>query len=66
VFSEGNGHLRFRAQDNCAFLLGSAAKHAHALVLGNYSVHTSEAALTAGKRRIAEIGEELQRNGRLA
>ena len=66
VFSEGNGHLRFRAHDNCAFLLGTAAKHAHALVLGNYSVHTTEAALTAGQQRIVEIGEELKRKGQLA
>jgi redox-sensitive bicupin YhaK (pirin superfamily) len=65
VFEEGSGRLQFRAAGDFAFLLGSAAKHAHELVLGNYSVHTSQAALEAGSRRIAAIGEQLRRDGRL-
>ena len=63
VFEEGNGHLAFRARGDCAFLLGSAARHAHDLVLGPYSVHSSRTALAAGTNRIREIGEQLQRDG---
>jgi redox-sensitive bicupin YhaK (pirin superfamily) len=65
VFEEGNRSLNFRAVGDCAFLLGSATKHAYELVLGSHSVHTDAAALAAGTRRIAEIGEQLQRDGRL-
>lgn len=65
VFSEGTGTLHFRAHGDCAFLLGSAAKHAHELALGSHSVHTDATALAAGTRRIAEIGEQLRRDGRL-
>lgn len=37
------------------FVLGSAVPHAHDLVLGYYSVHTSAEALRIGEARIAEI-----------
>jgi redox-sensitive bicupin YhaK (pirin superfamily) len=59
IFEEGGGGLAFRAVSRCAFLLGSAAKHPHDLVLGTHSVHTSEQALHIGLRRIAEIGQDL-------
>ena len=65
VFAEGLGKLHFQAQAGCAFLLGSAAKHPHDLVLGSHSVHTSERALNTGVRRIAEIGERLRFSGKL-
>ena len=65
VFSEDSGSLHFRAHGDCAFMLGSAAKPTQALVLGSHSVHTDAAALAAGARRIAEIGEQLRRDGRL-
>jgi redox-sensitive bicupin YhaK (pirin superfamily) len=65
VFDEGAEPVQFRAIGDCAFLLGSAAKHAHELVVGAHSVHTSLSALEAGNRRIAEIGEQLRRDGRL-
>ena len=65
IFEEGSGPLRFRAVTRCAFLLGSAAKHPHELVLGTHSVHTSEQALHVGMRRIEEIGDVLRASGQL-
>jgi hypothetical protein len=41
--------------DGAIFVLGSAVPHPHDLVLGYYSVHTSEKALKAGDARIAEV-----------
>ena len=63
VFEDGAGRLAFRPRGDCAFLLGSAAKRTHDLVLGPYSVHSNPAALAAGTKRISEIGEQLQRDG---
>lgn len=65
IFEEGSGGLHFRAVTGCGFLLGSAAKHPHDLVLGTHSVHTSEQALNIGLRRIAEIGQALRARGKL-
>ena len=65
VFEDGNAGLEFEAEGDCAFLLGSAAPHAHDLVLGPYSVHSSKQALAAGVRHIAELGQQLQQQGKL-
>ena len=65
VFEDGNAGLDFQAEGDCAFLLGSAAPHAHDLVLGPYSVHSSSDALAAGVRHIAELGQQLQQQGKL-
>ena len=65
IFAESSGKLHFRAKAGCAFLLGTAAKHPHDLVLGSHSVHTSERALNSGVRRIAEIGERLRYDGKM-
>jgi redox-sensitive bicupin YhaK (pirin superfamily) len=65
VFEEGESVLRFEARGDTSFVLGSAVKHPHDLVLGYYSVHTSAKALEAGEAKIAEIGERLKAQGRL-
>ena len=65
VFEESNGALEFEALEDTGFILGSAVKHPHDLVLGNYSVHTSQRALDAGERKITEIGKRLRAEGRL-
>jgi len=65
VFEESNGALEFEAREDTGFILGSAVKHPHDLVLGNYSVHTSQAALDQGEAKIAEIGKRLRAKGRL-
>src|SRR5258706_2974407 len=65
VFEESNGALDFEALEDTGFILGSAVKHPHDLVLGNYSVHTSQLALDQGERKITEIGKRLRAEGRL-
>jgi len=65
VFEDSNAGLEFEAVGDCAFLLGSAAPHPHDLVLGPYSVHSSNEALAAGVQHIAELGQQLQQQGRL-
>ena len=64
VFEESNGALEFEALEDTGFILGSAVKHPHELVLGNYSVHTNKHALDRGEARIAEIGKRLRAEGR--
>jgi hypothetical protein len=44
-------------------VLGSAAKHPHDLVLGNYSVHTSAETLREGEAEIRRIGQQLRAKG---
>ena len=65
VFEESNGALEFEALEDTGFILGSAIKHPHDLVLGNYSVHTSQTALDRGEAKITEIGKRLRAEGRL-
>lgn len=45
------------------FVLGAAKAHNHDLHMGQYSVHTSSAALEMGERRIVELGYALQAAG---
>jgi redox-sensitive bicupin YhaK (pirin superfamily) len=66
VFEESNGVIEFEAQGDTGFILGSAIKHPHDLVLGYYSVHTNPAALEAGEANIARIGRQLKAEGRLS
>ena len=56
VFEESNAAIEVEAIENAGFIIGSAVKHPHDLVLGSYSVHTSRRALQQGEARIAEIG----------
>ena len=65
VFEESNEALEFEAREDTGFILGSAIKHPHDLVLGNYSVHTSQPALDQGERKITEIGKRLRAEGRI-
>ena len=64
VFEESSDALEFEALGDTGFVLGSATKHPHDLVLGYYSVHTSAQALERGEARIAEIGKRLRAEGR--
>jgi redox-sensitive bicupin YhaK (pirin superfamily) len=63
VFEESNDAIVIHADRASRFILGSAAKHPHDLVLGYYSVHTSEAALAAGESEIERIGKQLASAG---
>lgn len=60
IFEEGNRPITFEAQSDTAFVLGSAVKHPHDLVLGYYSVHTNAEALRQGEDNIAAIGKTLR------
>lgn len=55
VFADGAREITFLARGDCAFLLGSAARHPHPLILGSHSVHTSSEALQRGVQRIAQL-----------
>ncbi|MDV2453250.1 pirin family protein [Xanthomonas hortorum] len=65
VFEESEQAIQMLAKGDTAFVLGSAVKHPHDLVLGYYSVHTSEATLAQGEAEIRRIGDRLRRAGRL-
>jgi redox-sensitive bicupin YhaK (pirin superfamily) len=65
VFEESNDALVIEAEAASRFVLGSAAKHPHDLVLGQYSVHTTPAALIAGETEIQRIGHQLAAAGLL-
>jgi redox-sensitive bicupin YhaK (pirin superfamily) len=66
VFEDANHAITIRAEQASRFVLGSAVKHPHDLVLGYYSVHTSRASLAAGEAEIRRIGDELQRAGKIS
>ncbi|MBU1333008.1 MAG: pirin family protein [Gammaproteobacteria bacterium] len=65
VFEESEQAIDFVAHGPTTFVLGSAVKHPHALVMGYYSVHTSKEALAQGEAEIQRIGARLRRDGRL-
>jgi redox-sensitive bicupin YhaK (pirin superfamily) len=65
VFEESNGAIDVRADGATSFVIGSGVKHPHPLILGNYSVHTSAAALEQGEAEIQRIGRRLRAEGRL-
>jgi redox-sensitive bicupin YhaK (pirin superfamily) len=65
IFEPANTAIDFFAEVDTEFVLGSAVAHPHDLVTGYYSVHTSQASLEAGERRIEELQSRLQAEGRL-
>ncbi|MCW1243874.1 pirin family protein [Pseudomonas sp. SAICEU22] len=66
IFQESSSAIDIVARGATSFVLGSAVKHPHDLVMGHYSVHTSEAALEQGESEIRRIGGQLKQQGRLA
>ena len=65
VFEESSGAIDVQADGPTSFVIGSAVKHPHPLVLGYYSVHTSAKALEQGEAEIDRIGRRLRAEGRL-
>jgi redox-sensitive bicupin YhaK (pirin superfamily) len=63
VFEPSEDPLEFVAEGRTGFVLGSAARHPHPLVLGSYSVHTHAEALRQGELEIRRIGEQLRMSG---
>ena len=66
IFQDSAAAIDIVARAATSFVLGSAVKHPHDLVMGHYSVHTSEAALEQGESEIRRIGAQLKQQGRLA
>lgn len=64
IFERSEAAIEVVADGDTRFVLGSAAPHPHDLVLGNYSVHTSAAALAQGEAEIRRIGRELHAQGK--
>jgi redox-sensitive bicupin YhaK (pirin superfamily) len=65
VFEETEDAIDFVAHGDTRFVLGSAARHPHELVMGHYSVHTSQTTLDQGEAEIRRIGAKLRQEGRL-
>jgi redox-sensitive bicupin YhaK (pirin superfamily) len=65
AFAPSEAPIDFLAREDTVFVLGSAAKHPHPLVMGNYSVHTNARALQQGEAEIRRVGESLVANGTL-
>jgi redox-sensitive bicupin YhaK (pirin superfamily) len=64
IFEPSEASIDFGAEGATRFVLGSAARHPHDLVLGNYSVHTRAEALRQGETEIRRIGRELRAEGK--
>jgi redox-sensitive bicupin YhaK (pirin superfamily) len=65
VFVPSEAPIIVEALAPSQFVLGSAAPHPHRLVLGYYSVHTSETALEQGEAGIRALEARLHAEGRL-
>jgi len=63
IYEMSDDPIDFIAESDTGFVVGSAARHPHPLVLGHYSVHTSEEALQTGEAQIARIGARLRQAG---
>ena len=63
IFEPGAQPVEVVAEGETEFVVGSARKHPHDLVLGNYSVHTSVEALHRGEQEIRRIGRQLRADG---
>ena len=63
AYEDSSAAILVRAEEDSEFVLGSAARHPHELVLGYYSVHTAVASLEAGQRQIADIQTHLKQEG---
>jgi hypothetical protein len=51
--------MDFQAEGDTEFVLGSAVKHQHELVLGNSSVHTNRDALQRGEAELEQVRSRL-------
>lgn len=65
IFAESNAALHFTAVGATEFVLGSAVKHPHELVLGYYSIHSSVEALQRGTAEIERVGQHLAETGKI-
>jgi redox-sensitive bicupin YhaK (pirin superfamily) len=64
LFEDSNAPIEFVSQGETRFVIGSAPRHPHDLVLGHYSVHTSTVSLKQGETEIRRLGRELRAAGK--
>lgn len=57
----GGGNLNFASDDDACFILGTAEKHPHDLVLGSYCIHKES--LIKGEAKIKKVGAEMKAKG---
>lgn len=60
IFSESQDAIEFVAQSEADFIIASAVKHPHPLILGRYSVHTTHEALERGEAEIERLGAQIR------
>jgi redox-sensitive bicupin YhaK (pirin superfamily) len=60
VFEKGSASIEVVADGDVEFVVGSALEHPHPLVTGDYSVHTSREALTAGEAGIERVASTME------
>lgn len=65
VFTESGQAISFLAHGDAQFVLGSAVKHPHDLVLGSSSIHTDADALKRGQDGIRRIANDLRNSGKM-
>jgi len=65
AFAPSGEAVEFEALSDAEFVIGSAVRHNHDLVVGYFSVHTSADALRKGETRITAVRAQLAREGRL-
>ncbi len=65
IFDREPGELRFSSDEPAGVMIGTAPCHPYPLVVGRNSVHTSAEALRASEQRIAIMGAELRKQGRM-
>lgn len=65
VYDDSPAPLIVRAISDAGFLIGTAIRHPHELVVSAHSVHTNQWSLEAGERCIEAIGAQLRAQGRI-
>ena len=64
IFERSEAPIDLVAHGATRFVIGSAPRRPHRLVLGEYSVHTSQQALRQAEAEIRRIGNELRKQGK--
>lgn len=60
VFEDGEAPIEVVADGDVDFVIASAVKHPHPLVIGSYSVHTSRKSLVIGETGIEEVAATMR------
>jgi len=64
VFEESEDVITVQAlEQDTRFVIGSAVKHPHDLVMSSYSIHTNAVSLEKGHQNIQKLGRDLQKRG---